>query len=142
MARVASGGAGGTDVGSVLFKSEHFARSGLITPSRPFTSSGGGVILNALSGFFQCFRPRKLEGPSTTRTVVQGSSPALPGTFHQGISARPLRDAEPGSSPAPPASTSMRCTNVMLSNTVGIANIVHEVKTGTNTETQDLNARV
>ena len=100
----------GTAIRSVLFKSEHFTRSVPIGPSRPFTSCGCGVILDLLSGFFQCFQPRKLEGPSPARTVVQGSSPALPAMAHQGINARPLRDAEPGSSIAPPATGSMRCT--------------------------------
>ena len=79
----AAGAIAGTDVGSVLFKSEHFARSGLITPSGPFTSCGAGVILDALSGFFQCFQPRKLEGPSPIRTVGLGSIPALPPADHE-----------------------------------------------------------
>ncbi len=100
----------GTAIRIVLVKSEYFTRIGLIGPSKPFTSCAGRVILDVLSGFFQCFQPRNLEGPSPARTVDLGSSPALPETFHQGISARPLRDAEPESSNAPTATGSMRCT--------------------------------
>ena len=76
----------------------------------PFPDSQGRAIINAVYGFCQ-FSRRKLEGPSPTRTVRQGSSLALPRAASTGTSARPLRDAAfPGLSPAPPAATSMRCT--------------------------------
>ena len=106
-------GAGtGTTIRSVLLGSKHFVPSGLIVRLYTFSRSTVRVILDVLSGFFQCFQPRNLEGPSPARTVDLGSSPALPEAAHQGISARPLRDAEPGSSNAPPATGSMRCTNL------------------------------
>ena len=107
-------GAGtGTAIRSVLLGSKHFVPSGLIARLYTFSRSTVRVILDVLSGFFLCFQPRNLEGPSPPRTVDLGSSPALPGMFHQGISARPLSDAEPGSSNAPPAAGSMRCTTLL-----------------------------
>ena len=91
-----AGDASGTEWPFLRLQSEHFAPDGLIAALCPFPETAGWAILNVLSGFYQCFQPRKLEGPSPTRFVRQGSSPALPAADHQGISARPLRDAEPG----------------------------------------------
>ena len=76
--------AGGTDIRMLRLWSEHFAPDGLIAALCPFPKSAGWAILNALSSFYQCFQPRKLEGPSPTRFVRLGSSPALPAADQQG----------------------------------------------------------
>ena len=78
----------------------------------PFPAMGGRAIMIPVYGFFQSFPPRKLAGPSPTRTDCLGSNLALPALVPTRTSARPLRDAEPGLSSAPPASVSMRRTTL------------------------------
>ena len=62
----------------------------------PFPAMGGRAIMIPVYGFFQSFPPRKLAGPSPTRTDCLGSSLALPALVPTRISAHPLPDAAPG----------------------------------------------
>ena len=66
-------------------KGHNFGSGTLVVLSRPRRCR----ILNALSGFFQCFLPRKLEGPVPGPGIGRiGSSPALRTAAHVGLTAK------------------------------------------------------
>ena len=69
---------------------------------------------------------------SPTRTVRQGSSLALPALVPTGTSAHPLRDAVPRGRALLPKVHINAGHHTTLAPVVGIANIVQEVRTGTN----------
>ena len=119
-------------------RSEHSPSGRARCSLEPFPDSQGRAIINAVYGFCQ-FSRRKLEGPSPTRTVRQGSSLALPATALTRDERLPA--ARRGTPGVEPCSSGVHVDaghhHIVLANTVGTAITVKEVKVRTDTVAQD-----